>query len=59
MLPLIERRGACAHPDGVARLVRSAVRAFPGELDLHMRGGCSGVGWAPAFPVPARAEGRR
>src|SRR5262249_37612337 len=27
LLPLVERRGACRHPDGVTQLIRSALRA--------------------------------
>lgn len=48
----IERRGACAHPDGAARLVRSALAAFPHEVDLHLRGHCSATDRRPLLPVP-------
>ena len=48
----IERRGACAHPDGAARLVRSALAAFPDEVELHLRGECSAWGATPLLPVP-------
>ena len=37
---LVERRGACAHPDGTVRLVRSLLVAMPDEVDLHVRGAC-------------------
>lgn len=56
---LVEGRGACRHPDGVTRLVRSALRAFPGELELHLRGLCSATDRRPVLPVPAPAAGRR
>ncbi len=36
-------RGACAHPDGTARLVRSMLAAFPAEVALHGSGRCTGV----------------
>jgi NADH:ubiquinone oxidoreductase subunit F (NADH-binding) len=38
---LVERRGACAHPDGTVRLVRSLLTAYPYEVDRHGAGHCS------------------
>lgn len=43
LMPLLERRGGCAHPDGTVRLVRSALTTFRDELQLHSRGRCSGT----------------
>jgi NADH:ubiquinone oxidoreductase subunit F (NADH-binding) len=40
----IDGRGACRHPDGVVRLVRSAVRAFRPHVELHRsQGPCAGI----------------
>ena len=57
LLPLIERRGACRHPDGVTQLVRSLLRAFPGDTRRHERSGsCDGVGRSPFLPMPRDEE---
>jgi len=37
---LVERRGACAHPDGTVRLVRSMLTAFDAEVGAHLAGRC-------------------
>lgn len=50
---LVTGRGACHHPDGSVRLVRSALTVFVGELRLHADGHCTGSNWAPFFPLPA------
>lgn len=39
LLLLVRRRGACAHPDGAARLVQSALVMFEDELMDHARHG--------------------
>jgi NADH:ubiquinone oxidoreductase subunit F (NADH-binding) len=35
---VIDGRGACRHPDGVIRLVESALTVFGGDIESHVRG---------------------
>ena len=57
LIPLIEGRGACRHPDGAAQLVRSLLTAFPADADWHQwRGACDGVRRPPLLPLPGDEE---
>jgi NADH:ubiquinone oxidoreductase subunit F (NADH-binding) len=49
----IARRGACAHPDGAVRFVKSAVRVFGAEIARHLEGRCHAPGTAPLLPIPS------
>jgi hypothetical protein len=50
---MVDRRGACHHPDGSMRFLRSALRVFEAEFELHSRGGCSATSATPVLPVTA------
>ena len=54
-LDMVEGRGACRHPDGSARLVRSAASVFSTEIDQHRR---RGPCLRPANGIPHPRRGR-
>lgn len=49
---LVAGRGACNHPDGTVRFVRSALTVFAPEINLHARGHCSATSRKPFLPLP-------
>ena len=53
LIPLVEGRGACRHPDGVTQLIRSALRAAAEDARAHDEAGpCHGVLREPLLPLP-------
>ncbi|MEU2778209.1 NADH-ubiquinone oxidoreductase-F iron-sulfur binding region domain-containing protein [Streptomyces sp. NPDC007162] len=49
---LVEGRGACHHPDGTIRLVRSALTTLATEIDAHANSHCTASDRTPLLPVP-------
>jgi NADH:ubiquinone oxidoreductase subunit F (NADH-binding) len=57
LIPLVEGRGACRHPDGATQLAASALAAFSQDVHWHdQRGPCCGIQRAPLLPVPGDVE---
>jgi NADH:ubiquinone oxidoreductase subunit F (NADH-binding) len=53
LIKWVDGRGACRHPDGVAQLVRSALRMAARDASRHDQAGpCPGVRRAPLLPIP-------
>jgi NADH:ubiquinone oxidoreductase subunit F (NADH-binding) len=52
----VDGRGACHHPDGAVRMIRSALRVFGAEIDRHAQGWCCGSRPLGVLPVPPRRQ---
>ena len=52
----VEGRGACHHPDGVIRLIRSTLALFGPELERHAHGWCCATRPVGVLPVPPRRK---
>lgn len=53
-LGIVNGRGGCAHPDGVVRLVQTALRVFAQDVQRHLAGRpCPGVNRPRVLPIPA------
>jgi NADH:ubiquinone oxidoreductase subunit F (NADH-binding) len=52
----VDGRGACRHPDGVVRLIRSALDVFEPELRQHAQGWCCATRTTSVLPVPPRRQ---
>lgn len=50
----VDGRGACHHPDGAVRMIRSALSVFTPELEQHARGWCCATRKGAVLPVPPR-----
>jgi NADH:ubiquinone oxidoreductase subunit F (NADH-binding) len=56
-LDMVEGRGACKHPDGVVRFVRSGLRVLADDIEHHRtHGPCTAS--SPILPVPATGSWR-
>jgi len=49
---LVTGRGACHHPDGTVRFVRSALTVFRDEISAHELGRCTATSRRPFLPLP-------
>ncbi len=49
---LVDGRGACAHPDGAARFVGSALTTFGDDVKAHLSGGGCGRPVLGVLPLP-------
>ncbi|TWD82233.1 NADH:ubiquinone oxidoreductase subunit F (NADH-binding) [Kribbella amoyensis] len=58
-LGLVPGRGACAHPDGSARFLTSALGIFAEDLRLHLRTGSCGRPVLGVLPVTSSPEASR
>ncbi len=53
LLVTVDGSGACSHPDGAVRLVRSALRAFEADVASHLAGRpCTGSDGPSVLAVP-------
>jgi NADH:ubiquinone oxidoreductase subunit F (NADH-binding) len=50
----VDGRGACHHPDGAVRMIRSALSVFTPELEQHARGWCCATRKGAVLPVAPR-----
>jgi len=53
LVAIVDGRGACKHPDGTARFIRSALHTFTHDIALHLHGRCEAVLPAPR-PAPRK-----